>query len=256
MAVTVPMSHLQAQDSSPPRNLLQIPRRQYPETVKFTDDGQRPIWAEFVAGGPPYITSRCRQNEVTVRLLPPTKAHKYSSFPHRQQPSTFENIWLAPLYRSSAHHFRETFQILSSIYRIEGWRTLFKGLGPNLAGVVPSSAIKFYTYSNTKRVLSQNIGQETALVHLLAAATAGVATSTVTNPIWLVVRTRLRQAPMRNGELKYSGILQCFRLIWKEEGLVAMYGGLTPHLLRSVPSTAIMFGVYEAAMKFLDKDSQ
>jgi Mitochondrial carrier protein len=60
---------------------------------------------------------------------------------------------------------------------------------------------------------------------------------------------------MSNGQLKYTNILQCFRLIWKEEGLVAMYGGLTPHLLRAVPSTAIMFGMYEAIMKILDKNA-
>jgi solute carrier family 25 protein 33/36 len=56
---------------------------------------------------------------------------------------------------------------------------------------------------------------------------------------------------MSNGQLKYTSILQCFRLIRKEEGLMSMYGGLTPHLLRAVPSTAIMFGVFEAVMKFL-----
>jgi solute carrier family 25 protein 33/36 len=59
---------------------------------------------------------------------------------------------------------------------------------------------------------------------------------------------------MSNGQLKYSSILQCFRLIWKERGLLSMYGGLTPHLLRAVPSTAIMFGVFEAVMKFLGED--
>ena len=58
---------------------------------------------------------------------------------------------------------------------------------------------------------------------------------------------------MSNGQLKYTSILQCFRLIWKEEGMMAMYGGLTPHLLRSVPSTAIMFGVFEAVMKFIEE---
>lgn len=65
------------------------------------------------------------------------------------------------------------------------------------------------------------------------------------------MRTRLRQAPISNGQLKYRSVLQCFRLVWKEEGLVSMYGGLTPHLLRFVPSTAIMFGVFEAVMNII-----
>ena len=264
------------------------------------------------------------------------------------------------LPRSALLHFRETFQILFSIHRVEGWRALFKGLGPNLVGVVPARAINFYAYGNGKRIISQhfNQGQEAAWVHLCAAAAAGVITGTVTNPIWLVktrlqldkshaektgtlrnrqyknsldcirqtvraegirglyrglsasylgvtestlqwvlyeqmklylcareerlvaaggartywdktvswsgkvagagiakffaaivtyphevVRTRLRQAPQKDGRLKYTGIVQCFTTMWKEEGMASLYGGLTPHMLRVVPSAAIMFGM-------------
>ena len=264
------------------------------------------------------------------------------------------------LPRSALLHFRETFQILFSIHHVEGWRALFKGLGPNLIGVVPARAINFYAYGNGKRIISQrfNQGQEAAWVHLCAAAGAGIATGTATNPIWLVktrlqldknnaekvgslskrqyrnsmdcikqtlraegikglyrglsasylgvtestlqwvlyeqmklrlssreasliasgrdptiwdrtvgwtgkvgaagaakffaalityphevIRTRLRLAPQSNGQMKYTGIVQCFGTVWREEGVVALYGGLTPHMLRVVPSAAIMFGV-------------
>ncbi len=49
--------------------------------------------------------------------------------------------------------------------------------------------------------------------------------------------------------------MQCLRLMWKEEGLVAWYGGLVPHMLRVVPSAAIMFGVYESTLLYLGTDS-
>ncbi|EON67663.1 hypothetical protein W97_06806 [Coniosporium apollinis CBS 100218] len=274
------------------------------------------------------------------------------------------------LFRSSLLHVRETFQILFAVPATEGWRALFKGLGPNLVGVVPARAINFYVYGNGKRVLAQtfNEGREAAWVHLCSAAAAGIVTGTATNPIWLVktrlqldrshakeagggrlyknaldctiktvrhegirglyrglsasylgvtestlqwvlyeqmkmslaareerlaastkepsvwdrtvgwtgklgaaggakfiatiltyphevVRTRLRQAPMENGHLKYTGLVQCFRLVWKEEGMVALYGGLVPHLLRVVPSAAIMFGTYETVLKMLGTTS-
>lgn len=70
-----------------------------------------------------------------------------------------------------------------------------------------------------------------------------------------VVRTRLRQAPLENGQSKYTGLIQCFRLIWKEEGMAALYGGLVPHMFRVVPSAAIMFGTYEAVLKLLGTSS-
>lgn len=260
-------------------------------------------------------------------------------------------------------HFRETLGILSSVYRNEGFRSLFKGLGPNLVGVIPARSINFFTYGTTKDIYSNafNNGEEAAWIHLMAAATAGWATSTATNPIWMVktrlqldktgkskvhqnsweclksilrnegirglykglsasylgsvesilqwllyeqmkrmlrersierfghineerkstaekikewcqrsgsaglakfvasivtyphevVRTRLRQAPLENGRLKYTGLIQTFRVIAKEEGLASMYGGLTPHLMRTVPNSIIMFGTWELVIKLL-----
>lgn len=64
-----------------------------------------------------------------------------------------------------------------------------------------------------------------------------------------VVRTRMRQAPLEDGRMKYTGLVQCFSTIWKEEGVASLYGGLTPHMLRVVPSAAIMFGMYEFVLR-------
>lgn len=66
-----------------------------------------------------------------------------------------------------------------------------------------------------------------------------------------VIRTRLRQAPMENGRPKYTGLVQCFRLIAKEEGLAGLYGGLMPHMVRSIPSAIITLGVYEFVLRFI-----
>jgi solute carrier family 25 protein 33/36 len=273
------------------------------------------------------------------------------------------------LARSSMLHIRETGEILWQVPKVEGWRALFKGLGPNLIGVVPARAINFYTYGNGKKIISTNFndGKEAPWVHLCAAASAGILTGTATNPIWLVktrlqldknihtdgrgrqyknaldctmqtirkegffglyrgltasylgvtestlqwvlyekmklyladreakvansgrpptrwdetvawsgklaaagsakfvaalltyphevVRTRLRQGPTENGQVKYTGLAQCFKLVFKEEGMAALYGGLVPHMMRVVPSAAIMFGTYEAVLKLLGESS-
>ncbi|KAK7205119.1 mitochondrial carrier domain-containing protein [Myxozyma melibiosi] len=266
--------------------------------------------------------------------------------------------------RSIGLHFYETFQILVDVYKVEGGRALFKGLGPNLVGVIPARSINFFTYSTGKSIISSkfNNGEEATWVNLMSAAIAGVTTSTATNPIWLVktrlqldkqnsdkgvqkrqynnsadcvkqvvqkegikglyrgltasylgvvesslqwvlyeqmkglirqreklrdslgiqsttgdaffewlaksgaaglaklsaslltyphevVRTRLRQRPLDNGKPKYSGLINCFTTIWKQEGFVALYGGLTPHLMRTVPNSIIMFGTWEFIVK-------
>jgi solute carrier family 25 protein 33/36 len=130
------------------------------------------------------------------------------------------------------------------MYRLEGWRAYFKGIGPILSGAVPASAIKFYTYGNTKRILSDelNNGRETAWVHLMAATTAGVVISTATNPIW-VVKTRLqldRSSILRRGQFeieKYKGSMDCARQILQQEGVRGLYRGLTASYLGVAEST-------------------
>ena len=66
-----------------------------------------------------------------------------------------------------------------------------------------------------------------------------------------VLRTRLRQAPLPSGELKYTSLSQCIRTVWREEGFRAFYGGITPHMLRAVPSAAITLSVYEVVLRYL-----
>jgi len=55
-----------------------------------------------------------------------------------------------------------------------------------------------------------------------------------------VVRTRLREENSR-----YNGLVNTFRQIVREEGWRALYGGLSVHLLRTVPNTAIIMAMYE-----------
>ena len=79
------------------------------------------------------------------------------------------------------------------IARDESPRALFKGLGPTLVGVIPARSINFFTYGNGKQIIANefNNGQQNSYVHLCAAAIAGIATGSATNPIW-VVKTRMQ----------------------------------------------------------------
>jgi solute carrier family 25, member 33/36 len=56
---------------------------------------------------------------------------------------------------------------------------------------------------------------------------------------------------MADGKPMYTGLVQCFKLVFKQEGIAGLYGGMTPHLLRTVPSAAIMFGMYEGILRLI-----
>ena len=52
---------------------------------------------------------------------------------------------------------------------------------------------------------------------------------------------------------KYSSLLQSCTVIAKEEGVLALWKGITPRLLRIMPGQAITFMTYEAVSTRLRK---
>ena len=78
-------------------------------------------------------------------------------------------------------------------------------------------------------------------MHLTAAAFAGIATSTATNPIW-VVKTRLQLA---QGDKKVlGGSWLCIKKIMREEGIKGFYKGLSASYL-GVTEGTIQWVLYE-----------
>ncbi|KAL2756922.1 hypothetical protein ACRALDRAFT_1062601 [Sodiomyces alcalophilus JCM 7366] len=128
----------------------------------------------------------------------------------------------------------------------EGWRGFFRGLGPSLAGVVPATAVKFYVYGNCKRYGASllKLSEDSAVVHAQAAVTAGIATATATNPIWLV-KTRLQLDKSRgDADRRYRNSLDCVQQVLRQEGVRGLYRGLSASYLGTV-ETALHLVLYE-----------
>ncbi|KAJ2681591.1 Pyrimidine nucleotide transporter, mitochondrial [Coemansia sp. RSA 1285] len=156
-----------------------------------------------------------------------------------------------------------------TIVRNEGLSGLYKGTSAAYLGA-SESAIQWMIYEQLKRVLrsystaaSANSRQQQHVQgshdraktaaewfeYFGAAATAKLLASVITYP-HEVLRTRLRQPPDDRGVVKYRGLTNTAKIIFAEEGLRGFYGGLTPHLLRTVPNAAIMFLSYELVLYY------
>lgn len=184
------------------------------------------------------------------------KTRLQSDFYQGQLASARASRGLPPIHtlslaRSSLLHISETFQILFAVPRIEGWRALFKGLGPNLVGVVPARAINFYAYGNGKKFFAKelNNGKDASWVHLLAAANAGIITGTATCPVW-VIKTRLqldKSHAEKAGSVtarRYKNALDCTMQTFRHEGIRGLYRGLGASYLGVTEST-LQWVLYE-----------
>lgn len=158
-------------------------------------------------------------------------------------------LYGAPRSGGLLWNFVETGHILRDIYRDESPRALFKGLGPTLVGVIPARSINFFTYGNGKQIIANtfNNGKENSYVHLAAAAVAGVATGTVTNPIW-VVKTRLQLRAQHNQRITSTDMI---KLILREEGVRGFYKGLSASYL-GVTEGTIQWVLYERLKKSVE----
>ena len=122
-----------------------------------------------------------------------------------------------------------------------------------LVGVIPARSINFFTYGNGKQIFANqfNSGQENFYAHLCATAIAGVATSSATNPIWVVkTRLQLSASEMVAGTVSASstpslgGSVAMIRQIAREEGIRVFYEGLSASYL-GVTKGTIEWVLYE-----------
>ncbi|XP_021902577.1 probable S-adenosylmethionine carrier 2, chloroplastic isoform X2 [Carica papaya] len=115
---------------------------------------------------------------------------------------------------------------------------LYSGIGGNLAGVLPASAIFLGVYEPAKQKLLKTLPENfSALAHLTAGALGGAASSIVRVP------TEVVKQRMQTGQ--FASAPDAVRLIVAKEGFKGLYAGYGSFLLRDLPFDAIQFCIYE-----------
>lgn len=149
----------------------------------------------------------------------------------------------------------EVWRCLRHIRNHEGTRGLFRGLGPNLVGVLPHRSIYFWSYQTTKQTLNRNLPMEnrdTPFVHVQSAFCAGFFSSCVTSPIW-VIKTRLQL------DRSEGGLISVIKKIHSEKGILGFWKGLTASWW-GISETIIHLVIYEYLKKLYQnqqkKDNQ
>lgn len=133
---------------------------------------------------------------------------------------------------------------IRKIYREEGIRGPFKGIGPALINAPLFWGAYWPLYGHLKPLLAEHL-DSTPLVHLLAAISAGGVADVITNPFW-VTRTRIQTQVLHPEEHLAEPVstVRMMRRIYEQEGVLAFYRGLTASLL-GLSHVAIQFPLYE-----------
>eukprot|EP00033_Pygsuia_biforma_P002126 GCRY01002359.1.p1 GENE.GCRY01002359.1~~GCRY01002359.1.p1 ORF type:complete len:289 (+),score=46.73 GCRY01002359.1:172-1038(+) len=127
---------------------------------------------------------------------------------------------------------RHTFlSVIRMIVRQEGPRGLYKGLGPNLIGIIPEKALKLGCNDFFRQKLKGDAETLSAGKGMLAGTLAGLCQVCATNPMEIV---KIR---------RQMSVNESASQIVKELGLRGLYKGTHATLLRDVPFSAVFFGL-------------
>jgi solute carrier family 25 citrate transporter 1 len=147
--------------------------------------------------------------------------------------------------------YTNVIQTAVTITREEGLGALYKGVVPTMLRQGCNQAVNFTAYNAIKQRVMDWQGTS-SLEHwqsLMIGGFSGGMGPLVNNPLD-VVKTRLQKQVTTPGKTpKYRGLFQSIMVIAKEEGVLALWKGITPRLLRIMPGQAITFMTYEGVSK-------
>ncbi|KAI1724108.1 mitochondrial carrier protein [Ditylenchus destructor] len=139
-----------------------------------------------------------------------------------------------PQYNSYMHAIR-------TIVKSNGIRGLYQGLSPSIIASPVSWGLYFHLYHKVRAQC--DVFPAFPLVNnLIAGSVTGAVVLAITNPLW-VCKTRLCLEYETSATRKYTGLRDCIRKIYVQEGFCGYYRGFIPGLLGTT-NGAIQFALY------------
>jgi len=143
---------------------------------------------------------------------------------------------------------------LASIGRTEGVRALYFGLPATVAGIIPFSSMKLATYDLLRRRLTEGVDAASVSVSLAQSAQigamAGIVAATSCFPFEVVRRRQM------GGELTSLSVIGAMSAIANDEGLRALFKGVSINVFKVALSNSLGFALYENFKDVLQVDDR
>ena len=141
----------------------------------------------------------------------------------------------AALPREKRRNYRNALDGLYRMWKEEGWRSGFRGVGANSLRAVLMTASQLASYDSFKTLLLEKASMEDTLTtHFSASFLAGFVATTVCSPVD-VVKTRVMSAQHK------EGVVKLLQRITREEGVRWVFRGWVPAFVRLGPHTIATF---------------
>ncbi|GAY57631.1 putative ADP,ATP carrier protein [Citrus sinensis] len=156
----------------------------------------------------------------------------------------------ADVGRTDARQFRGFCHFLTTIFKKDGIRGVYRGLPASLQGMVVHRGLYFGGFDTMKEVLSEESKPELALWKRWVVAQA-VTTSAglLSYPLDTVRRRMMMQSGLE--QPMYHNTLECWRTIYRKEGVTSFYRGAVSNMFRSTGAAAILV-LYDEVKKFMN----
>lgn len=156
----------------------------------------------------------------------------------------------ADIGKTEVRQFRGIYHFLATIFHKDGIRGIYRGLPASLQGMVVHRGLYFGGFDTMKEILSQEPKPELALwKRWMVAQAVTTSAGLISYPLDTVRRRMMMQSGME--QPVYNSTLDCWRKIYRTEGLASFYRGAVSNMFRSTGAAAILV-LYDEVKKFMN----
>ncbi|XP_035972413.1 mitochondrial glutamate carrier 2 isoform X1 [Halichoerus grypus] len=226
-----------------PEKAIKLAANDFFRQLLMEDGMQRNLKMEMLAGcgaGICQVVVTCPMEMLKIQLQDAGRLAV-----HRQGSASAPSSSRSYTTGSASAHKRPSASLIAwELLRTQGLAGLYKGLGATLLRDIPFSIIYFPLFANLNNLgVTESTGKASFAHSFMSGCTAGSVAAVAVTPLD-VLKTRIQTLKKGLGEDSYSGITDCARKLWIQEGPSALMKGAGCRALVIAPLFGIAQGVY------------
>ncbi|KAL8498983.1 hypothetical protein ACS0TY_022080 [Phlomoides rotata] len=156
----------------------------------------------------------------------------------------------ADLGRTETRQFRGIRHFLTTVHKKEGIRGVYRGLPASLHGMVVHRGLYFGGFDTIKEMMAKESELEVVLwKRWVAAQAVTTAAGMLSYPLDTVRRRMMMQSGL--DQPMYRSTMDCWRKIYRVEGIASFYRGAMSNIFRSTGAAAVLV-LYDEIKKFMN----